>query len=269
LFIADVAARKTVPVVAGAPLFPVWSPDSARLLLHPGNQLLMVDLSDGIKVRAIAGGAIGFRTPAWSPDGERIAYAEDAGNAKLHLITADRSGKAVKVEADLDGPVAFLWSPTGSGLAFATMASAGAPVYSGLNFLDLATGRVAPLTSGDLLAFFWSPEGRHLAYVLPNATEGIYSWVVLELAELRARRLVSHFPTRDMLTMWAFFDQYAYSHQVWSSDGSRLVFTGNLGLNGHARRRTGEPENQVLVADIAGGASAPVADGTLAFWPRA
>ena len=269
LFIADADSGQTVPVIAGAPLFPAWSPDGLRLLLHPGSQLLMVDLSDGMKVSAVAGGAVGFRTPAWSPDGTRIAFTEQPEENKLNLLTADPSGKEVRIEAELDAPAAFLWSPAGTTIALATLTNPEGPSYGGLRLLEVKGGRAVSLTEDELLAFFWSPDGRRLAYVMPNATEGLYSWVVLDLRERRQRRLASHFPSQDMLTLYAFFDQYAHSHQLWSPDSTKLVYSGRLNLNGHAHYGSGEPQSRILVADVTSEASASVVgEGSLAFWSR-
>ena len=64
--------------------------------------------------------------------------------------------------------------------------------------------------------------------------------------------------------MFAFFDQYAYSNNLWSPDSRALVYSGrDLNANG-----TGNNTIQIVPAD---GSTLPVtiAPGSLASWsPR-
>jgi Tol biopolymer transport system component len=102
-------------------------------------------------------------SPAWSPDGSRLAYA--AGRIvhpyalaadDLYVVTEDGRGRVrlTHTAADESSPT---WSPDGSRLAY---------LRGGRVFVISATGAGArPLTAGDDAEPAWSPDGRWIAYV--------------------------------------------------------------------------------------------------------
>ena len=75
------------------------------------------------------------------------------------------------------------------------------------------------------------------------------------------------------MTMFQFFDQYAYSHSIWSPDSGSLVFAGRLvddATAASAHYNLAQQESHIIVV---GTNPEPltqiIADGTLAFWsPR-
>ena len=78
------------------------------------------------------------------------------------------------------------------------------------------------------MAYFWSPDGSRLAYVALSKKAGILRWTVLNVVNGERWPLVDFIPSRDQLTIFQFFDQYAYSHSPWSPDSRSLVFAGKL-----------------------------------------
>jgi uncharacterized repeat protein (TIGR01451 family) len=96
-------------------------------------------------------------TPAWSPDGTRLAFVD---GGKIAVVAADGSGR--RTLTDGRSPA---WSPDGSRIAFSNFA-ARAFGDSDLFVLDLGSGAVTPLTSGpardDRPA--WSPDGASIAF---------------------------------------------------------------------------------------------------------
>ena len=83
-------------------------------------------------------------------------------------------------------------------------------------------------TTDAVVAAFWSPDGSRIAYVSVSNKPGVLRWMMLDVEDGSSWPLVDFVPTLDQLTMFQFFDQYAYSHSLWSPDGRSLVFAGNL-----------------------------------------
>ena len=82
-----------------------------------------------------------------------------------------------------------------------------------------------------------------------------------------SRALMTFQPSRDVLTMLGFFDQYAYSHSPWSPDSSRLVVAGTETLPYERRNGHTPTGSRVFVIDVSGGEPPrEIAEGTLAFW---
>lgn len=110
------------------------------------------------------------RTPSWSPDGARIAYASDLGGTDMSLWTVGRGGGDNRRiwtlplgSAGLDFPA---WSPDGDQIAFVSY-SGGLLAPSQVYVLTPARGTGAKVTDVEHGAFdpSWSPDGRTIAYV--------------------------------------------------------------------------------------------------------
>ena len=84
--------------------------------------------------------------------------------------------------------------------------------------------------------------------------------------------LVDFVPSREQLSVFEFFDQYAYSHSPWSPDSRSLVFAGiPVGSGTTASHGSGQPPRySIVTVDAAPTAFADiVAEGILGFWsPR-
>lgn len=80
-------------------------------------------------------------------------------------------------------------------------------------------------------------------------------------------------PSPDQLTMFQFFDQYSYSHSLWSADSQSLVFAGRLSTEAVSASWGLERSVQgshIIVVDVSPIPSpASIAEGSLGFWsPR-
>mgnify|MGYP001459365982 CR=1 FL=1 len=78
------------------------------------------------------------------------------------------------------------------------------------------------------IAHFWSPDSKQIAYVSLSETPGVLCWAVMDIETQQQSELVDFVPSEAQLTMFQFFDQYAYSYSLWSPDSDALVFAGNL-----------------------------------------
>lgn len=240
-------------VSASAPLYHVWSPDGRYILVHRRGQLLLHDTQDRSTLDLDAD-SLRYRVPAFSPDGDRIAYVVEEGGIG-RLVTSKLDGTDRVTLMDVPGEAAFAWSPAGGRIAVAVR-TLSRPSYDSLYVVDEdGTGSDEPLVRGSMAAFYWSPDGSRLAYV---AIGDLFEWHVADPATRETRLLTSFIPTPDFLTHLQFFEQFAPSHIVWSADSTKLVFAGVLD-------RSESP--QVWVVDVAGNeAPRPVAEARLAFW---
>lgn len=253
------------PVASGAPFFPIWAPGSDRLLIHLADQLYEVEV--GAAPRSLAAASRAYRVPAWSPDGRRIAFVEETPD-EPRLIVEDRpSGERRPLGAVRPG-VALTGSPRRAELAVSQPPAPGG-AYRGIEIVDLGDGARRSIVKEDLLAYFWSPDGRQIAYVGVDLNESELYWAVVGADGRGRRRLISFLPSRDTMTALTFFDQYASSVRVWSPDSRSLVFAGRLAQpvrgNGHAGGAA--HLDHIYVLDSSGEVPPrAVGLGTLGFW---
>ena len=262
LLIGDVAGGAPVrPIIQGSPLYYAWTHDSARLLLHLRDSLLLFepDAGDTLTILDLPPSQ-SYRAPDWSPDGQRFVFIGDsADGASLLVASADGSNR--RTLAPVSNTSAFAWSPAGNLIVFASEVAPNIAVFDGLLLVDPEDGRSRVLTEDAAIAFFWSPAGDRLAVISLAEQGGRLAVTVFDIETGAARRVVEFIPSSDMRVMLSYFDQYAKSHRVWSADGRYLALTGSL---------TGEeatPESHVLVIDTLGQEPPRVlAAGVLAFW---
>jgi TolB protein len=98
--------------------------------------------------------SVEYRSPAWSPDGRRLAF--DAGT-RLAVMRSDGTRfRLLRQHTSDDGEPA--WSPGGDRLVFSGSDAAGGTAE--LYVLHLASGRVGRLTTGGGRSPAWSSRGR-------------------------------------------------------------------------------------------------------------
>ena len=123
-----------------------------------------------------------------------------------------------------------------------------------------------------VIAFFWSPDSRKIAYFVPEISipsgqrevslqvqeaQFTLELHVLDVQTGDSQRLIEFTPTEDFVRIMQFFDQYQRSATVWSPDSNNLVIS--------AIEQDGE--HVIYALEISENSEARrLASGRLAFW---
>ncbi len=285
--IADDGADAGRLLATGAPFYWDWSEDGQRLLIHSGGErsretLSLIDLEGTTQANNLAVPGH-FRAPGIGQGGQYWAFAEQIDGGLSALVVVN-TATGERTTYDQSGSMAISWNPKRSQIAFTRGAIDGYPYWGPLQLLDIETGETRILSRQTVLAFFWSPDGRSIAFITPgrdnggdgvNASaprasmagrvgslpvqqfgRGFLTLSVIDADTGRGLRLLDFEPTIVYLSQFLpFFDQYALSHRIWSPDSSSIVLP--------VREADGDV---ILVIPTAGGRPHRLADGEIAFW---
>ena len=258
-------------VALGAPLYYHWHKDSGLLAVHSGDRVWTQGPNADSEDTRIAVDAFAFRAPAISPDGSMVAYAGVVGGVHgVYVAPLTPVGGPARLLLETQGLTAFTWSPDGSTLAVAEQLRTGIPVFDRLQLVSSDGSVKTTLVEEQLLAFFWSPGGDSIVWVgiepQSRSMDLYISSVGSGSENEESRRLFSFSPTGETFTLLSFFDQYVYSHSIWSPDGSALVVSGNDGTEAGRRNGSGPSGGYIYVVDVASGEATRIASGKLAVW---
>ena len=266
------SAGPAFPLAVGGPLYYHWSQDSGLLAVHSGDRVTLQEPLADAAATGIAVDAFDFRAPAISPDGSLMAYAGIAGGVQgvyLAPVGANASD-APRLLLETQGMSAFAWAPDGSSLAVGQQLRRGTPVFDRLSLVSPDGSTSSTIADEQLLAFFWSPQGDNIAWIGIDAQGREMDLAVTPVAAGQSTGETLHLfrfsPTGEVFTWFSFFDQYAYSHSIWSPDGSSLVVAGTGGAEAGRRNGSGPTGGQVFVVDVSTGESRRIASGKIAVW---
>ncbi len=271
-------------VAAGNAVYTGWSPDGQHLLIHASspqsNALSLLAARDNKAVpSALKGSPSNFRSPAFSSDGALYAFAvENTLSGKEEIAVSDKAGKSLgNIDAGGTG-VAFNWSPGANRLAFTTMLQDGQGFYKGIALYEPSTGASLPasqIANEPVASFFWSPDGKKLAYSGFNDAGDLLQWKIYDLNSKQSTTMVEWYPSESWIQMMQYFDQYAQTNSIWSPDSKALVFAGFTKEDVAAVKAQNISDEDVVptvyILPVEGpnaGKPVAVAPGSLAFWSR-
>ena len=276
----------------GQPFFWQWGQNSAEIFIHTGigdaGRLSIIDPTKEPEATPNIATPGYFQTPGFSADEQYLAYCalDDAG-ARL-VIEQRRTHK--RITKQQRGGVALSWSPTSNHLAFMAPNDDTTHFYGPLSLVT-TSGKVTRLSADPILAFFWSPDGKKIAYFSPTREQpaspdysggsryGIARSVpqLVDVAEatqlqqqeiirldcwivdlrLRTRQKLLNFqPTRLFLNQFLpFFDQYALSHRIWSPSNDALVLP-----------KIADGKSEITVVTLESEQSTVIGEGYMGFW---
>lgn len=123
---------------------------------------LQVSDSDGYNARTVFTSSDPLMSPAWSPDGQRIAYVSFENGYPQVFVQHLRGGSRSRVSDRRGINSAPAWSPDGRKLALTLSIDGHPEIY----VMDMATRRLTRLTRSSSIDTepAWMPDGRSLVF---------------------------------------------------------------------------------------------------------
>jgi dipeptidyl aminopeptidase/acylaminoacyl peptidase len=220
------------------------SPDGTRVAYQKtyrhANTLWIVNLATHRSVQVSASAKADAMSPAWSPDGRRIAFLSDARTkGRPSLYVADLNGRGVRLLAALGGsPQRLTWSPDGQRLGLLYIANphrlAGATAPGARDVgvigsvtdeqqiatIDATSGALKLVTPSDdyIYEYAWSPNSSQFAFTYARGN-GDDNWWIAKLATVPATGGAPH----DILA-----PKFQINDPTWSPDGTQVAVIGGL-----------------------------------------
>ncbi len=149
----------------------VWKDRGEKLshwgYIYEGTEICTIR-EDGSNLVRLTNNQVGDRHPAWSPDGQLIAYLSGSGLGQVIRIIRKDGSLLREFAGDIDiWSEKPAWSPSGESVCFAAsdplQPDQGVNVYVAV----VESGEVYSLTTlpGDELECHWSPNGNQLALI--------------------------------------------------------------------------------------------------------
>jgi len=264
----------------GSPYYWSWAPDGNTMIIHTGatnsatvEHMAFLQVDSQITEDALESSPAAFQAPAWSPDGSQILLSRLNDKKEKEIILMDGGGSIEKALGTFETSTSFAWSRDSQLVAYiAGDRALTAGTIGTMHVMDLTTSEDF-FQDQDVMAFFWSPNSKKLAYFKPfvsnSASEGgtdssgqaqqrlLLQLNVLDVISGESRELFTFRPTDQFAAILPYFDQYHQSTTIWSPDSNNLVLSFLTTEN-----------NPGIAIVAASGQLEPrlLAQGYLAFW---
>lgn len=196
-------------------------------------QIWLADAATGV-TRQLTNSRKSSETPAWSPDGSRLAFISDRTDKRQIYVIDPSGGEADRITSSEESVRAFAWAPDGKSIVYSATEPLPASMkdreknlgefhvvdaderMTHLFIVDLATRTTRQLTSGafDVGSFAWSPDGTSIAFDHfvddRPGSRGSGDISIVTVADSKVRPLVTQ--------------NGPDTHPIWSPDGSSIAF---------------------------------------------
>lgn len=196
------------------PLNPGPPPPQAGQIVFVRNGAIFRVNTDGSDLQQLTTGPNDW-DPAWSPDGNRIAFTRSSGDTTgIFIMDADGSNVVRRTMSGIQPT----WSPDGAWIGFICRHGAQEP---GLCKVRADGGSPTPdsmyLTSGQMRDPAWSPDWGRIAYISDWAMYDFWFdiWVIAPDGSNRTA-LTTHTPAHPT--------PYEHHQPAWSPNGQRIAF---------------------------------------------
>jgi len=214
LYVMDYDGYGPRPVTADGflNLMPHWSPDRRHLVFttyrsRTKQDIDAIELMTGKRATVVSMSGLNI-TPAFSPDGNELAFASShEGNAELYKLNL-RTKTLTRLTAQAGGDLSPAWAPSGRELAFVSDRGGSPQIY--LMSADGSNVRRLTFEGDHNAAPAWSPRGNWIAYVC-RTSDRQYKLCLISPDGQKRMQLTS--------------GQTVDDSPSWSPDGRHLVFS--------------------------------------------
>ncbi|HET6837264.1 MAG TPA: LpqB family beta-propeller domain-containing protein [Gemmatimonadales bacterium] len=185
---------------------------ASRLLFVSGGRVYRAD-SDGHDLTPLTPAGRTALSPAWSPDGQRLAFTqlgEGRGGIVVQTLSGGGSFVAPGSQAGLNITPAF--SPDGRTLAFAHSDERGTDIYTANVIERCCAQRLTVGRFADNLSPTFSPDGRRIAFISTRA------------GPPQLYVMAADGTDQELLASFDFGATGSTNAPDWSPDGASVVF---------------------------------------------
>jgi len=223
------------------------SPDGGTIVYSsPEDGKLYAVAVGGGKARRLTEGEGGHGSPQFSPDGQRVAFIADRGEATdIAVVGIGGDDWPQRISRGEGVTIDPQWSPDGTKIAYVEFGQSSYPWHdTKILVADLTSGAIETLVDWpdiSTLAPRWSPDGATIAFTSDRS--GWANLWVIDAAGGEARQLVD--------------DRWEHAEPTWAPDGRSIVYTRNVDGSVHLMRVGADGGTPETLADGPGVHSNP------------